>query len=91
MDNLDEGWKEQFRHLLFQLKYPERNGGRELIDLANHLEHDSMLHWAWKPEWNRQPAPYSRQEHVTDILKWGAASMTCPTNWEPTDGQNTFL
>lgn len=61
-----------------QLRDPERNGGRDMLELAAHLDHDLILHWAWSPGGGREPAPYSLQEHVNDILIWGVAGMPCP-------------
>lgn len=63
-----------------QLRDPERNGGRTYLDLASHLDHDLILHWAWNPGGNREPAPYSLQEHVNDVLAWGVAGMPCATD-----------
>ena len=60
-----------------QLRDPERNGDRDMLDLAQHLEHDEILHWAWAPGGGREPAPYSLQEHVNDILIWGVAGFPC--------------
>lgn len=60
-----------------QLRDPERNGDRTFMDLASHLDHDLILHWAWEPGGNREPAPYSLQEHVNDVLAWGVAGMPC--------------
>lgn len=60
-----------------QLRDPERNGGRDFVDLARHLDHDVILHWAWSPGGGREPAPYSLQEHVNDVLAWGAAGFPC--------------
>lgn len=62
-----------------QLRDPARNGDRTALDLAKHLDHDLILHWAWHPGGNREPAPFSLQEHVNDILQWGAAGMPCPS------------
>jgi len=61
-----------------QLRSPELNGGRDMLEIAEHLRHDLILHWAWKPGGGREPAPYSLQEHVDDILAWGVAGMPCP-------------
>ncbi|MCF2869493.1 hypothetical protein L0664_00315 [Octadecabacter sp. G9-8] len=61
-----------------QLRDPEQNGGRDMIELAEHLNHDLILHWAWAPGGGREPAPYSLQEHVDDLLDWGVAGMPCP-------------
>ncbi len=61
-----------------QLRDPERNGGRDALEIARHLDHDLILHWAWTPGGGREPAPYSLQEHVNDVLAWGAAGFPCP-------------
>jgi len=60
-----------------QLRDPERNGDRTFMDLASHLDHDLILHWAWEPGGGREPAPYSLQEHVNDVLAWGVGGMPC--------------
>lgn len=61
-----------------QLRDVDLNGGRDMLELAEHLNHDLILHWAWAPGGGREPAPYSLQEHVNDILEWGVAGMPCP-------------
>ncbi len=61
-----------------QLRDPDQNGGRDMMELAEHLNHDLILHWAWSPGGGREPAPYSLQAHVNDILEWGVAGMPCP-------------
>lgn len=60
-----------------QLRDPDRNGGRSAEDLARHLGRDVILHWAWAPGGGRDPAPFTLQDHVNDILAWGAAGMPC--------------
>ena len=60
-----------------QLRDPERNGDRSFMELAEHLDHDLILHWAWSPGGGREAAPYSLQEHVNDVLIWGVAGMPC--------------
>ena len=66
------------QYICEQLRDPERNGNRTYLDIAKHLDHDVILHWAWNPGGTREPAPYSLQEHINDILSWGAAGMPCP-------------
>ena len=61
-----------------QLRDPARNGDRTFEDLASHLDHDLILHWAWNPGGGREAAPYSLQEHVSDVLTWGVAGQPCP-------------
>lgn len=60
-----------------QLRDPDRNGGRDMIALAEHLNHDLILHWAWNPGGGREPAPYDLQSHVNDMLIWGVAGFPC--------------
>jgi len=60
-----------------QLRDPERNGDRSFLEIAEHLDHDLILHWAWSPGGGREAAPYSLQEHVNDVLAWGAAGAPC--------------
>ncbi len=61
-----------------QLKDPDRNGGRSIKDLAAHLDHDLILHWAWNPGGTREPVPYSLQESMDFLMKWAAAGTPCP-------------
>ena len=61
-----------------QLSNRETNGDRGYLELAEHLDHDVILHWAWNPGGTREPAPYSLQDHINDILLWGVAGMPCP-------------
>lgn len=60
-----------------QLRDPERNDNRTYLEIAEHLDHDLILHWAWKPGGGREPAPYSLQEHVNDVLIWGVGGLPC--------------
>ena len=61
-----------------QLKDPERNGDRTIREVAAHLDHDLILHWAWDPGGNREPAPHSLQETMDALMKWAAAGTPCP-------------
>ncbi|MEM7471196.1 MAG: hypothetical protein AAF340_07580 [Pseudomonadota bacterium] len=67
-------------HICQQLRDPEQNGDRDMLALASHLDHDVILHWAWSPGGTREPAPYSLQEHVNDILIWGIAGFPCASD-----------
>lgn len=61
-----------------QVRDPARNGGRTVNEVAQHLGHDLILRWAWSPGPGREPAPYSLQEHIDDLLVWGVAGAPCP-------------
>ncbi len=62
-----------------QLKDLERNGDRTIREVAGHLDHDLILHWAWAPGGNREPAPHSLQEAMDALMKWAAAGTPCPS------------
>jgi hypothetical protein len=36
------------RHLL-QIKHPARNGNRTIAQIAEHIEHEPLVHWGWTP------------------------------------------
>ena len=63
-----------------QLRDPERNGGRTVEDLADHLDHDVILHWAWSPGGGREPAPYNLDIHIRDLRIWGNAGQPCASD-----------
>lgn len=65
-------------YICAQLKDPARNGGRTIREVAGHLDHDLILHWAWSPGGTREPAPYSLQESMDFLMKWSAAGTPCP-------------
>lgn len=61
-----------------QLRNPDLNGDRTVLEIAEHLDHDLILHWAWDPGPGREPAPHSLQTLTDYLLKWGAAGTPCP-------------
>lgn len=66
-------------YICAQLKDPERNGDRTIREVAAHLDHDLILHWAWTPGGGREPAPHSLQATMDALMKWAAAGTPCPT------------
>lgn len=66
------------KEICLQLKDPDLNGGRDFVEIAEHLGHDLILHWAWDPGPGREPAPGDLQTHIDNVLAWGVAGMPCP-------------
>lgn len=66
------------REICEQLKDPERNGGRTLAEVADHVGHDPLVLWGWTPGPGREPAPGTPQEAVDAILAWAEAGAACP-------------
>jgi len=61
-----------------QLKDPQRNGGRNLELLHDHLAHDDLVAWGWHPGEGRDPAPGS-QEQLGDLARaWIETGSVCP-------------
>ncbi|SHJ06169.1 hypothetical protein [Wenxinia saemankumensis] len=65
-----------------QLSDPDTNGGRDWIELAEHLDedggHGGFIAFGFDPGPGRAPAPGTLQEHIDDMLTWGAAGQPCP-------------
>jgi len=61
-----------------QLKDSSRNGGRDLALLHEHLAHDDLVAWGWRPGPGRDPAPGS-QERLGELIKaWIDTGAQCP-------------
>jgi hypothetical protein len=61
-----------------QIKDPSRNGGRDLALLHEHLAHDDLVAWGWRPGPGRDPAPGS-QERLGELIKaWVDTGAQCP-------------
>jgi hypothetical protein len=61
-----------------QIKDPQRNGGRDLALLHEHLAHDDLVGWAWNPGPGRDPAP-GTQEQLGELVKaWIDSGAACP-------------
>lgn len=72
-------WEKSSQEICEQIKDPERNGGRTLEDVADHVSHDELVLWGWEPGPGREPAPYSAAELSAFIAGWAAAGAPCPT------------
>ncbi|MEO1657783.1 MAG: hypothetical protein AAFR65_08675 [Pseudomonadota bacterium] len=71
-------WGQTSRQICEQIKDPERNGGRTMQEVADHIDHDALVHWGWEPGPGREPAPYSIKETVTSFTSWAEAGAPCP-------------
>jgi hypothetical protein len=61
-----------------QIKDPQRNGGRNLELLHEHLAHDDLVAWGWNPGPGRDPVP-GTQELLGELIRaWIDSGATCP-------------
>ena len=61
-----------------QIKDRDRNGGRSLADLAEHIGHDSLVGWAWAPGSGRTPAPGTQDQAGALVTAWIETGAECP-------------
>jgi hypothetical protein len=61
-----------------QMKDPDRNGGRTLALLHEHVAHDDLLAWGWHPGEGREPAPGTQELLGQLIQAWIDSGAECP-------------
>lgn len=62
-----------------QLKDPALNGGRTLAMIHEHMMHDGLVGWAWRPGEGREPAPGTQHGFGELIGAWIETGAACPT------------
>ena len=66
------------RELADQLKDPDRNGGKTLGQLVEHVSHDQLVLWPWKPGDGRTEPPLSHEEFVMKFRDWVEKGAVSP-------------
>lgn len=61
------------------LKDKEKNGGKDIAALLEHMEADKLVLWGWAPGGDRSPVSTPHAEFVTQLKAWAAADAPCPT------------
>jgi hypothetical protein len=61
-----------------QIKDPQRNGGRNLELLYEHLATDDLVAWGWNPGAGRDPVPGTQQRLGELIRAWIDTGADCP-------------
>jgi hypothetical protein len=61
-----------------QLKDPNRNGGRSLALLQEHVANDDLVAWGWQPGEGRDPAPGTQRLLGALIQAWIDTGSECP-------------
>ncbi len=61
-----------------QIKDPARNGGKTLAQIQEHMAHDSLVGWGWRPGGTREPAPGPQAQFGALIAAWIESGAACP-------------
>lgn len=61
-----------------QIKDPERNGGKDLAQIVEHMAHDDLVGWGWEPGEGREPVPGTQASFGELIAAWVATGAHCP-------------
>jgi hypothetical protein len=61
-----------------QLKDKDRNGGRDLALLQEHIAKDDLVAWGWNPGAGREPAPGNQQIAGQLAKAWIDSGAECP-------------
>jgi hypothetical protein len=56
----------------------EKNGGRSLAELTEHLTSDPLVAWGWDPGPMRTPVPLTREQWREAVDTWSRAGAPCP-------------
>lgn len=61
-----------------QIKDVNRNGGKDLAALVEHMAADDLVGWGWTPGKGREPAPGTQAEFGELYKAWAATGAHCP-------------
>lgn len=71
-------WGKSSQALCEIVKDPSKTGNRDIKAFANHISHDPLVAWGWKPGSDREPAPFSADKTVAMLGQWLALGLPCP-------------
>lgn len=66
------------KELCAMIQDEDRNGGRDLDDLVEHVTEDKLVLWGWDPGVGRAPVHVPHEEFVARFTQWTDAGAPCP-------------
>ncbi|CDN56038.1 Hypothetical protein RG1141_CH37100 [Neorhizobium galegae bv. officinalis bv. officinalis str. HAMBI 1141] len=63
-----------------QIKDPARNGGKTMDQIVEHMAHDELVGWGWKPGAGREPVPGTQAQFGELISAWVKSGAACPAS-----------
>jgi hypothetical protein len=77
---IEMAWQDKkLGEICVQIKDEKRNGGKNLKQLIEHMAHDSLVGWGWRPDAGREPAPGTQEEFGELIKAWVETGAICPS------------
>jgi hypothetical protein len=61
-----------------QIKDKARNGNMAMDQLIEHMAHDDLVGWGWKPGDGREPVPGTQDEFGKIFAAWAKTCAVCP-------------
>lgn len=65
------------------VKDPQRNGGKDLAALLEHVSHDKLVLWGWAPGVGRAPVSIPHDAFVASVKTWIGGGAPCPEAGRP--------
>jgi hypothetical protein len=67
---IDMAWQgRSMSEVCRQMKDPQRNGGRNLELLHEHVANDDLVAWGWHPGLGRDPVPGTQQQALGELIR----------------------
>lgn len=61
-----------------QIKDPQRNGGKDIAAIVEHMAEDDLVGWGWDPGEGREPVPGTQEAFGALFHAWAASGAACP-------------
>lgn len=61
-----------------QIKDPERNGGKSIEDLVEHMSEDMLVGYGWNPPDQYEPVPGTQEQFGALAEAWAESGAHCP-------------
>jgi len=61
-----------------QIKDQDRNGGKTLAELVEHMAADDLVGWGWNPGQGREKVPGTQEQFGALYEAWAATGAHCP-------------
>jgi hypothetical protein len=61
-----------------QIKDRKRNGDKSVEQIVEHMTHDELVGWGWRPGLGRTAVPGTQQEFGALIKAWADSGAYCP-------------